>query len=287
MFSEYRRSLKMPEAEEFFDLYFYRPVAFIFVRLIGWTRITPNQITLISMLFALVAAWFYSSGKQDFFILAGMIYAAANVLDCADGQLARLQNSGTLFGRVIDGVADYISSVAIFLGIGLSLSASTNYPWLLTIAAGLSSAVHAMIFDHYQSEFISTVRSERNFLERETEQFTSEISRMRRGGENDLKILVLSIYVRYLRIQRSSSTRRHHENIDPGLYRKENLLLIRFWSFLGPTTNRTGLIICSLFGRLDLYLWCVVIAGNIWLVGCYLLQKKVHDRLVAHAGRGS
>ena len=46
---EYKKSLKMKEVEEFFDLIFYRPVAFLFVRAVYNTGITPNSITIAAI----------------------------------------------------------------------------------------------------------------------------------------------------------------------------------------------------------------------------------------------
>ncbi|MBI3765873.1 MAG: CDP-alcohol phosphatidyltransferase family protein, partial [Ignavibacteriales bacterium] len=119
---EYKRSLKMPEAEEVFDLLFYRPVAFILVKMIYRLPITPNQVTGFSLVAGLIAALFFSMSTAAAIVMGALWYALANILDCADGQLARLQHSGTLLGRVVDGVIDYISSVAIFLGIGIGLA---------------------------------------------------------------------------------------------------------------------------------------------------------------------
>src|SRR5437867_3338838 len=106
---EYKRSLKMTEAEEIFDLLFYRPVAFVFVKTIYRLPITPNQVTGLSLLAGLISAWYFSAGTHSALAAAAVWYAIANVLDCSDGQLARLQKSGTLLGRVVDGTADYVS----------------------------------------------------------------------------------------------------------------------------------------------------------------------------------
>jgi len=276
LIDEYKRSLKMPEAEEVFDLLLYRPVAFLFVKAVYRSPITPNQVTFLSMLAGLVAAWFFSTGSAAVLSWAALFYAVANILDCSDGQLARLQKSGTLMGRVVDGVADYISSVAIFLSLGIGFTRNADPQWLLVIGAGLGSAVHSFFFDHYQGEFISTVRSEKNFLEKEIEQFTQEIHRLEHEKVGTLKIIVLRIYLRYLSYQKRANTKNERQTFEPESYRKENRVMVRLWSFLGPTTNRTLLIACAIAGRIDLYLWSVFIFGNCWLLVCYLLQRNIH-----------
>lgn len=276
---EYKRSLKMPEAEEFFDLLFYRPVAFLFVKFIYRFPISPNQVTILSLIAGLAAAWYFSVSTSAALLSAGIWYAVANILDCCDGQLARLQNSGTQLGRIVDGVVDYVSSIAIFVGIGIGSFEAGQYTWSLVVVSGLSSALHAIFFDHYQSEFISTVRAEVNFLEREIEKLTRETQRMQDVRGERVKAIFSRIYLRYLRLQQQMSTKSASRASDPASYRRENLRMVRLWSFLGPTTNRTLLVICAFAGRVDLFLWIVATAGNAWLLGCYLRQKHIHRKL--------
>jgi phosphatidylglycerophosphate synthase len=274
----YRRSLKMPEAEEVFDLVFYRPAAFLVVKVLILLPITPNQVTMLSLIAGLVAAWHLSVATGTALILAAVWYCAANILDCSDGQLARLQKSGTPLGRVVDGVADYISSVAIFLGIGIGLSATGTAAWGLVIAAGVSSALHAILFDRYQGEFISTVRGETTALGDEVNRYENEVAGVAATGKNPGRAFILRLYLRYLKVQQQISARTER-TFDPETYRRENLTMIRLWSFLGPTTNRTLLIACALAGRVDVFLWTVVTAGNAWTILCYLLQKRIQSKL--------
>ncbi|HTK82310.1 MAG TPA: CDP-alcohol phosphatidyltransferase family protein [Bacteroidota bacterium] len=274
----YRRSLKMPEAEEVFDLIFYRPVAFLLVNVLILLPITPNQVTMLSLIAGVVAAWYLSVAAGSALILAAVWYCAANILDCSDGQLARLQKSGTPLGRVIDGVADYVSSVAIFIGIGMGLSATGHTAWGLVIAAGVSSALHAILFDKYQGEFISTVRGEQNALGDEVNRTTNELQSVTAAGKTPGRAFILRLYLRYLKVQQRMSATTE-QPYDPETYRLENLTMIRLWSFLGPTTNRTLLIVCALAGRVDIFLWTVVAAGNVWMIACSLAQKRIYSKL--------
>jgi hypothetical protein len=281
LIEEYKSSLKMPEAEEILDLVFYRPVAFGFVKTIGHLPVTPNLITVLSLFCGLLAGWDFSIAAHDTLMWGAFWFAAANILDCSDGQLARLQQSGTLMGRVLDGVVDYITGIAIFVGIGIGLAANGHNLWWLVIAAGLSSAVHAVFFDYYQNEFMSAVRAERNFLDREVERFHGEIVRMKEERRDGLKVFFLNIYVRYLAFQNKASTKRQSVNVDPETYRTENRTMIRLWSFLGPTTNRTVLIVCAVLGMVQEYLWAVITLGNIWFLLTFILQRRIHRRVAA------
>jgi phosphatidylglycerophosphate synthase len=281
LLDEYRRSLKMKEAEEVFDLLFYRPMAFVFVKAISRLPMTPNQVTVLSLMAGLLAAWHFSLGIHSSLVWAAAWFFAANILDCADGQLARLQNSGTLLGRVVDGLVDYISSIAIFLGIGIGLEKTGTGSWEMIVSAGLSSALHAAVFDYYQSEYIAGVRGERNFLHREMEKFIGEIVRMERERKDGIKVFFLQVYLNYLKLQKSLSTKHHEFLLDPQLSPAKNALIIRLWSFLGPTTNRTVLICCAVVGNVPLYLWLAATVGNVWLLICFFLQKKIHTKISA------
>lgn len=274
MIGSYRKSLKLPEAEELFDLLFYRPAAHLFVRAVHRTPITPNQVTGLSLAAALAAAWCYAAGSLDMLVPAAAWYAVANILDCADGQLARIQGSGTPHGRIVDGVADYAGTVAVFLGIGIGLSALGIHLWWLVVAAGLSSALHAVVFDHRQGAYIAAARGEGDHHAREMEKFAEGPATGGRppGGAVGL---IVRLYVGYMRLQHRIVSRLSRP-VDGGAYDlRRNTPLIRLWSFLGPTTNRTALIAFSLIARLDLYLWGVVVIGNLWLISLLVIQSQM------------
>ena len=109
LYQEYKSSIKIITSEEFFDLILFRPLAFVLVKGISSTRITPNQLTFVSILFFLAAGTFISTGSIDAVFAAGLFIGIGNVLDCADGQLARVNQSGSEFGRILDGIGDYVS----------------------------------------------------------------------------------------------------------------------------------------------------------------------------------
>lgn len=283
LIEEYKRSLKLQEAEEVFDLLFYRPIAFVFVKAIYRLPITPNQVTTLSLFAGLCAAWNFSDGREMALMWGAVWFFGANILDCADGQLARLQNSGTLLGRVVDGVIDYIISVAVFFSIGVGLERMGNSEWLMVIIAGVSSALHAIVFDFYQSKYISTMRGEKDFIEREIEKFIGEIVRMEKERRDGVKVFFLKLYLQYLKLQHSTSKKQGNNPLSPEKYQQKNMMMIRLWSFLGPTTNRTLLIGASFVGNVTIYLWIVLLMGNVWLGICSLLQKKIDSAISSDA----
>ncbi len=287
---EYRKSLKMAEAEELLDLVIYRPIAFVLVKLVYRLPITPNQVTYGALVAGLIAAWQFALGTVEGFAWGAAWYAIANVLDCGDGMLARLQKSGTPLGRLVDGIVDWISSVAIFFGLGVGLHAFTGNPlvWLLVSAAGVLSGYHAMMFDKRQQEYISAVRGEKSFIEREHEKIEQELNKLTAGKANPLRRLVLKTYLRYMSVQEGTSPSDAAAVFyPPEIYRRENLRIMRWWTWLGPTTNRTLLMVAALIGQPEWFCWIVVIPANAYLLGMTLWQRRITCRLDGIVGSNS
>lgn len=273
---EYKKSLKMAEAEEILDLILYRPIAFVIVKLIYRLPITPNQITYGALVAGLISAYQFSKGTASGFAWGAIWYAIANVLDCGDGMLARLQKSGTPLGRLVDGIVDWVSSVAIFFGLGMGMAAYFADPlyWILAIAAGVISGYHAMVFDKRQQEYISTVRGERNFFERESEKVDAE----RNTGNNPVRKLFLSAYASYMRVQEGGH-QQESKRYAPGAYHLHNKGIMRWWTWLGPTTNRTLLMTAAVLAHPEWFCWAVAIPVNLYLVFMFAWQKNVTLRL--------
>ena len=63
-----------------------------------------------------------------------MFYLLFNVLDCSDGQLARIKKNGTSVGRLLDGIADYIAAIAIYAGIAIGYTNKPGQPHCIRAA---------------------------------------------------------------------------------------------------------------------------------------------------------
>lgn len=287
LIQEYTTSLKKIEVEEIFDLYFYRPLAFLLVKIIYGTSITPNQLTVISMIFGIFGGICYSFGTSKACLVGAILYLLYNVVDCSDGQLARLKKNGTTIGRILDGVADYVVSVALYLGIGFGYANGSSNPllmWLLTAAAGISNAIQSGLLDYYRTRYLDYVLKRVSVLDEGLTVFEYEFEKLKNFRGKYFDKIIIWIYLKYSTIQRKvTNPKPDQEKIKPDIspeeYAKKNQLLIRLWTFLGPTTQWTFLIITSFFNRIDIYLIGIFIAGNILALIIYFFQAKVDKTL--------
>jgi CDP-diacylglycerol--glycerol-3-phosphate 3-phosphatidyltransferase len=84
------------------------------VRLLARTPITPNGLTVFSLLITIVAAVFV---VFEYFIIAGLVMLFASFFDILDGALARSTNRVTKFGAALDSSLDRIAEAVIFIGL--------------------------------------------------------------------------------------------------------------------------------------------------------------------------
>ncbi len=285
LYTEYKKSLKMLEVEEVLDLIIFRPPAFLLVKLIYQTSITPNQITSVSLFFGVFGAFLITFGTVTAFTLAAICFIIHNILDCSDGQLARLQNSGTLTGRIVDGFSDYIVAVTSYLAIGVGYASNTNDPffyWTLTVLAGFSNALHSFALDYYRNQFLDYALDRKSIFGEDLEQFETEYNKMITAKKWSLDRLLIWFYLKYSRIQISLSSKQDQSQTriyDPKDYYNKNKRMIHLWTYIGPTTELAFMIVCAFINRWDIFLWGMVTIGNIYTLILYIIQKSVNASL--------
>lgn len=154
---DYLSSLKSLETENIVDKVFYRPIGYKIAKSLQHTGITPNAITIISIFVGVAAGFFWSFPYSISFALLGIFaLMLANILDCVDGQLARLTGIKSEVGRILDGFAGdlWFLSIYIALGYRFYLNCPNLSPWLfvlVAIASGISHLNQASITDYYKT----------------------------------------------------------------------------------------------------------------------------------------
>jgi phosphatidylglycerophosphate synthase len=108
----YRQTRKAQE--RWWDLYVCRPVAAVVVYALKDTRITPNQLTLASLVVALGGAAVLLGWPGYLGLVFGiLLLEAAYVLDCADGMLARLRGTASPAGHLLDFLMDELKAFVL------------------------------------------------------------------------------------------------------------------------------------------------------------------------------
>lgn len=106
--------------------YLNRPVSTRISTAIAHLPISPDVISVLAFLVAVVAA-FALSGSRG--VLGGILVHVASVLDGVDGEIARLKVRASAWGALFDGVLDRLGDAAVVAGLAVwSLSPSEGHP---------------------------------------------------------------------------------------------------------------------------------------------------------------
>jgi archaetidylinositol phosphate synthase len=97
--------------------YLYYPLSIRLVYLIRNTRVTPNGLTLFSLLLALIGCSLFSIGDRTSVWMGLILVQVSYVVDCADGQLARYKKMFSPIGGWLDQVADRIKEFAVYFSL--------------------------------------------------------------------------------------------------------------------------------------------------------------------------
>jgi hypothetical protein len=286
LFADYRRSLKRPEAEELADLYIYRPLGFIVVKAVYGTSITPNQLSLFSIFLGILAGVFFGHADERGLVAGACFLFFSIVIDCSDGQLARLKKNGTPLGRLIDGLSDYIVAVAVYLGLGIGFAREAESPglwWLLIAAAAISHGLHSLAFDYYRNRFLDGLRGgPSSSIDDDIRKFQDENEQLRGRKWTLLRRAFIRAYLRYSLLQKilnpGPDVSREAKAGDPEEFYRRNKVTIRMWSFLGSSTQGTMLIAAALLRHLDLYFWGIIVVRNVWAAATYIVQHRMTAR---------
>ncbi|HEY7532956.1 MAG TPA: CDP-alcohol phosphatidyltransferase family protein [Nitrospiraceae bacterium] len=105
------------EFEGFVDRYFNRKLSRWFTRGFVACGFSPNAVTLVATGIGLLSAACFALGSYEAGLIAAMLFQLSAVIDCCDGEVARLTFTESPFGAWLDIALDNVVHMAIFVGI--------------------------------------------------------------------------------------------------------------------------------------------------------------------------
>ena len=122
MNEQYAATLKSAETEDWLDLHVIRPLCYYCAVIFAKLDIHPNTVTIASMFVGAGSAIFFGCASYYYCgtmglllnIIAIVLLMIADILDCTDGQLARMTGKKSRLGRILDGVAGFTWFVPIY-----------------------------------------------------------------------------------------------------------------------------------------------------------------------------
>jgi CDP-alcohol phosphatidyltransferase-like enzyme len=286
------------DVEGFLDLMFYRKAGFQLARLSAQLRLTPVMVTVFGGICGIYAGhlYFFSDLKTN---IAGMLlHILANLLDNADGQLARLLNQKSRTGRVIDSVFDHLIFLSIYVHLGLRCLYEGASPAiaLLVLAAGLSHALQGAAADYFRNAYLFFVNGRARADWDSTEKLRQDYHLLRWRTEPWQKFL-LTLYIQFtwqqellspgLRRLRDLAESEFPSDIPNELrrhYRETALPMLRWWGLLMTNTRMFFLFLFLILDRPAWYFWFELTFLNALLAFVIIRQENMSRSLVHEIG---
>jgi phosphatidylserine synthase len=116
-----------------------RPLAAVLLVPLAKSRISPNQITFLSLVTFVAAVVILALKPSQVWLLAAVaVLEFSYVLDCADGQLARLKHQSSPVGAHLDFLMDELKAFLLVAAIGIRLWRADGHEfWLVEGLLGL------------------------------------------------------------------------------------------------------------------------------------------------------
>lgn len=277
------------EIEEITNRYFIHPLGGRLVPLFARLHVTPNAVSLAGLAFGLLAGFAYYRYQSPLWAVAGFVLMIAwHVMDGADGQLARFTHSQSHFGKILDGISDTATFLAVYTALALALGREYGERmYLLVVAAAVCHLVQAATYEAQRQEYDSWGWGRRS------PQPAAATAGAASPGPRILALLDRLYYVglsfpaagvtERIRAGMSAALQSHPESEDliRERYRQSFAPLLRRWSLLSSNYHTLAIFICALLGAPQYYFWFTLIGFNAILLG---LIDRQNERGTAFLG---
>lgn len=123
-------------------------IARIMVRPLVNTPVTPNFITVLTLVGALLGAGLLAVGEQVYANWGAGVFVLARFLDHFDGELARQQGSSSRLGYYLDYISGGIGYSALFFCLGFGFRDGNLGSWAIVLgSAGAAAALISMFLN--------------------------------------------------------------------------------------------------------------------------------------------
>lgn len=127
-----------------------KPLAFLFVK---YTKITPNQVTVMSIIPGILGIIFLSLGRENAIIGAILVFLYG-LLDGVDGIMSRATGLHSKMGQWLDGAAGYVLIPFVILSAAIGLRSYSAL--LIGSIAALCFPLQFVLIHYFKSEIVES-----------------------------------------------------------------------------------------------------------------------------------
>ena len=116
-----KNSRKSDDTSDPIDILITDKLAMVVTRLFIRIGIPANAVSIFSFLFSLIGSFFIVPDNLEYNLIGIAMAIFAVILDNSDGQIARLTDTASDMGRILDGFCDSLGSLSMYIAISLRL----------------------------------------------------------------------------------------------------------------------------------------------------------------------
>lgn len=278
-------TLKSQDTEEWIDLLFYRPIGYRWALFFKKINVTPNTITILSIILGVTAGILFYYTSLWINIIGMLLLVWANSYDSADGQLARMTGNYSRIGRILDGVAGDFWFVSIYIAICLRLTPEWGfYIWILAASAGFFHSKQAAMADYLRNFHLLFVKGKKGSELDESVSLKKQ-AQLLTWKQNFIEKFFMFFYIPYtkdqerwtprLQIFRQTLTEKYGEDEYPAefreAFRQESRPMMKYTNILSFNTRVIALFISLFVGHPWIYFVFELTIMNILLI--YMLSN--------------
>ena len=270
------------------DRIFYRPIGVQIARLLRGTGIAPNMVTVVSIFVGAAAGFMFYYPDLRHAIYGIFFLVCANILDCVDGQLARLTGIKSKIGRILDGFAGDIWFTCIYVAFALRLAHEYGTYWFFVpaFASGFSHLTQANLTDYYKTLHLYFISKDKGAEFQSLEQVKAQHKEMTYGVDKFFFFLsrwytTLQVRMTPVLQQMLSHLHRRYGDDIPEPVRLD---------FRRQSRRLMHMIDLMTFNGRTLVMFAIVLWGEVWayylfeivvLNGVLIVANRRHERMCA------
>jgi phosphatidylglycerophosphate synthase len=285
---------KARDVEETIDIYFYRPLGFIVANMCRIVKITPNTVTVLSIIVGLIGSHLLYYSDLFLNVVGLLLWVIADIFDSADGQLARMINNKSKLGRILDGLAANIIFLSMYLHLYARMVASGSSPWffIIILAAGFSHSIQSALADYYRNAYLKFVVDPMKSELESSDDIRKEYDAVSIRG-NVIRKFLLRIYLNYtieqeafaknfqkLRLRVSETFGNNIPQWFADEYRRQNKPLMKYYAILTTNTRMIVMACCVILNHVPMYFWIELVVINLIMVLVTNHQEKLSKQLL-------
>lgn len=272
-------------ADEAVNTYIFRPLGWPIAKFLKNTPISANQLTFIGLIFGILSGVFYYYGGNLNYFFGALFLFIASLIDCTDGPLARLKNMQSEFGKILEGIVDYMVGLSVFIGLSISLYRESNYSkgtLSVIVIVFILIIVQNIGWDYSRMQFMNIM--EKGIFEPVTSfsDFCQKHTELRYKERGIIaKISILGYYIYNLAVERVLSPTfpykkrevKYFNEDERKLYYKRFRLIMRLWTWNAAKTKIVFIVLCTIFYQKNILIFGLLLGFNLLWIMTFIAHK--------------